>query len=173
MKTEAEQLLLATDLYKWVPLEKLAERVARKRQQRWSIVATSGCFDILHAGHVRFLREASMLGTELYVLVNSDESVRRLKGPGRPIVPLVDRLEVLNALEPVNYMVTQEEDTPESLLEIIRPDIWVKGGDYQRKDLPERAVVEKYAGICRILPYHPGHSTTALWARLEGRSEAI
>jgi D-beta-D-heptose 7-phosphate kinase / D-beta-D-heptose 1-phosphate adenosyltransferase len=171
VKTDAELQCLQDSMYKWIRPRDLTARMASIHCKGWSIVATSGCFDILHPGHVRFLREASMLGDWLFVLVNSDESVRRLKGPGRPIVRLGDRMEVLNALEPVGYMVTQEEDTPESLLEIIRPNLWVKGGDYQHKDLPERAVVERHGGMVRILPYDPGHSTTSLWARLEGHSE--
>jgi D-beta-D-heptose 7-phosphate kinase/D-beta-D-heptose 1-phosphate adenosyltransferase len=112
MKTDAELQCLESALYKWIRPRDLEARVQNIKRQRFSIVATSGCFDILHAGHVRFLREASMLGTWLFVLVNADESVRRLKGPGRPIVSLSDRMEVLNALEPVGYLVAQEEDTP-------------------------------------------------------------
>ena len=168
--TTAEEWELHLDCYKLIPKSQLVS-TTEELGLEGTIVATSGCFDILHAGHVRFLCEAARLGVPLVVCVNDDASVRRLKGPGRPIVSLSDRMEVLNALEPVGYLVAQEEDTPESLLEVIRPNLWVKGGDYRHKDLPERAVIEKYGGVVQILPYDPGHSTTALWARLSGSLE--
>jgi D-beta-D-heptose 7-phosphate kinase/D-beta-D-heptose 1-phosphate adenosyltransferase len=136
-----------------------------------TVVATSGCFDIIHAGHVRFFEKAYRLGVFLIVCLNSDESVRRLKGPGRPIVTLRDRLEVLHALWMVSHISVFDEDSPEAILEKLQPNVYVKGGDYLHKDLPERAVVEKHGGVVQILPYDPGHSTTALWARLQGHEE--
>jgi D-beta-D-heptose 7-phosphate kinase/D-beta-D-heptose 1-phosphate adenosyltransferase len=154
------------NLSKFILPHHVAGLFLNARANRDRIVATSGCFDILHAGHVRFLTRAAHLGDLLVVCVNSDASIRRLKGPGRPIVPLQSRLEVLNGLAVVRFLVTFMSDTPEAVLDLIQPDVWVKGGDYQHKDLPERATIEKYGGRVEILPYVPGHSTTALWAAL-------
>jgi D-beta-D-heptose 7-phosphate kinase / D-beta-D-heptose 1-phosphate adenosyltransferase len=168
-KDEARQLL-QDGYFKFIRSDQLAAR-SRVMQREGTIVATSGCFDILHAGHVRFFEAAYRLGLFLIVCLNSDESVRRLKGPGRPIVALQDRLEVLHALWMVSHIAVFDEESPEDILEQLRPNVWVKGGDYQHKDLPERPIVEKYGGVVQILPYDPGHSTTALWVRLQGLEE--
>jgi D-beta-D-heptose 7-phosphate kinase/D-beta-D-heptose 1-phosphate adenosyltransferase len=126
------------------------------------VVATGGCFDLLHAGHVRMLETARVLGDRLVVLLNSDESVRRLKGPDRPLVAAEDRATVLRALACVDDVVVFTEDTPEAALGRLRPDIWVKGGDYAPAELPEAAVVERYGGRVEIVPYVQGRSTTRL-----------
>ncbi|GAA3446230.1 D-glycero-beta-D-manno-heptose 1-phosphate adenylyltransferase [Planomonospora venezuelensis] len=128
------------------------------------LVATGGCFDLLHAGHVSLLRRARALGDALIVCVNSDESVRRLKGPGRPVVAEEDRVEVLRALECVDAVVVFGESTPTSLIERMRPDVWVKGGDYAESDLPEAEAVRRAGGETVILPLVPGQSTTSLIA---------
>jgi rfaE bifunctional protein nucleotidyltransferase chain/domain len=125
-------------------------------------VATGGCFDLLHAGHVASLRAARRLGDALVVCVNSDESVRRLKGPDRPLIPAVDRCRVLAALEDVDAVVVFDEDTPDAVLRRLRPDIWAKGGDYAGSELPEAAVLEEWDGQAVVLPYLPGRSTSAL-----------
>jgi D-beta-D-heptose 7-phosphate kinase/D-beta-D-heptose 1-phosphate adenosyltransferase len=135
-----------------------------------TVVATGGCFDLLHAGHVELLRAARALGDRLIVCLNSDASVRRLKGPGRPIVPETDRARVLLALECVDEVVVFDEDTPVELLRTLRPDIWTKGGDYAGTQLPELAVLEEWGGQAVVLPYVEGHSTTALVEAVTGRA---
>ncbi|TLM75139.1 PfkB family carbohydrate kinase [Pseudarthrobacter sp. NamB4] len=126
------------------------------------VVATGGCFDLLHAGHVRSLAAARELGDCLIVCLNSDDSVRRLKGPERPIIGQQDRAELLLAMECVDAVMIFDEDTPEAALERLRPDFWVKGGDYKGARLPEADLVEKWGGRCLTVPYHPARSTTGL-----------
>lgn len=126
------------------------------------VVATGGCFDLLHAGHVATLRDAREMGDCLIVCLNSDDSVRRQKGPQRPLVPEQDRAEVLLALECVDAVVIFGQDTPEQVLGRLRPDLWVKGGDYVGTDLPEAAVIARWGGQAVVLPYLPGRSTTQL-----------
>ena len=134
----------------------------RIRRQGGVIVATGGCFDLLHAGHVATLRAARQLGDHLVVCLNSDDSVRRLKGPSRPLVPAHDRARVLSALEPVDEVVVFDEDTPVEVLRRIRPAIWAKGGDYAGSEVPEAAVLGEWGGQAVALPYLEGRSTTAL-----------
>jgi D-beta-D-heptose 7-phosphate kinase / D-beta-D-heptose 1-phosphate adenosyltransferase len=137
--------------------------LARRVQARGgTVVATGGCFDLLHAGHARTLAAAAKLGDCLIVCLNSDASVRRLKGPDRPILNQADRKELLESLGAVDAVVVFEEDTPEACLAQLRPDIWVKGGDYDPASLPEAALVESWGGRCAIVPYHPARSTTGL-----------
>jgi rfaE bifunctional protein nucleotidyltransferase chain/domain len=126
------------------------------------LVAAGGCFDVLHAGHVSMLRAARALGDTLVVCVNSDASVRRLKGPGRPLNPAADRAAVLRALDCVDQVVIFDEDTPERLLGELRPDIWVKGGDYDGRELPEAAVLRRWGGLVVTVPYLEGRSTTRI-----------
>jgi len=129
------------------------------------LVATGGCFDLLHAGHVATLQAARRLGDALVVLLNSDASVRRLKGSGRPVVPDTDRARVLGALDCVDAVVVFEEDDPRAALALLRPDVWAKGGDYDADRLPEAEVVHAGGGRVVLLPYLDGHSTTGLLAR--------
>jgi D-beta-D-heptose 7-phosphate kinase/D-beta-D-heptose 1-phosphate adenosyltransferase len=123
------------------------------------IVFTNGCFDLLHVGHTRYLRNARELGDVLIVGLNSDSSVRKIKGEGRPIVPEGERAEVLASLACVDYVVVFEEDRPDSLLKSIRPHIHVKGGDYSIQDIPERKSVESHGGKVVILKKVERHST--------------
>jgi rfaE bifunctional protein nucleotidyltransferase chain/domain len=139
--------------------------LARVRAAGGTVVATGGCFDLLHAGHVATLRAARGLGDCLVVCINSDDSVRRLKGPSRPLVTAPDRARVLEALEFVDAVVVFDEDTPEAVLDRLRPDVWAKGGDYAGADLPEAAVLRRWGGQAVVLPYLEGHSTTALVQR--------
>jgi D-beta-D-heptose 7-phosphate kinase/D-beta-D-heptose 1-phosphate adenosyltransferase len=139
--------------------------LARVRASGGTVVATGGCFDLLHPGHVATLRAARGLGDCLVVCINSDDSVRRLKGPSRPLVTATDRARVLEALEFVDAVVVFDEDTPAELLDRLRPDVWAKGGDYAGADLPEAAVLRTWGGQAVVLPYLDGHSTTALVAR--------
>ncbi|WP_369132627.1 D-glycero-beta-D-manno-heptose 1-phosphate adenylyltransferase [Modestobacter sp. I12A-02662] len=139
--------------------------LARVRAAGGTVVATGGCFDLLHAGHVATLRAARGLGDCLVVCINSDASVARLKGPSRPLVTAADRARVLEALEFVDAVVVFDEDTPAQVLDRLRPDVWAKGGDYAGADLPEAAVLRQWGGQAVVLPYLPGRSTTALVER--------
>jgi len=136
----------------------------RVRREGGVVVATGGCFDLLHAGHVATLTAARRLGDHLVVCLNSDESVRRLKGPSRPLVPQQDRARVLRALECVDEVVVFDEDTPVEVLRRVRPAIWAKGGDYAGSEVPEAAALEEWGGQAVALPYLEGRSTTALVA---------
>ncbi|MCW2700626.1 MAG: rfaE bifunctional protein, partial [Blastococcus sp.] len=139
--------------------------IARVRAAGGTVVATGGCFDLLHPGHVATLRAARGLGDCLVVCINSDDSVRRLKGPSRPLVTATDRARVLEALEFVDAVVVFDDDTPAEVLDRLRPDVWAKGGDYAGADLPEAAVLRTWGGQAVVLPYLDGHSTTELVAR--------
>ena len=136
------------------------------RSRGGTVVATGGCFDLLHAGHARTLAAARSMGDCLIVCLNSDESVRRLKGAHRPIVSVEDRAELLLALECVDAVVVFGEDTPEACLSDIRPDIWVKGGDYTPEELPEARLLADWGGRCVTVPFHPARSTSGLAAAL-------
>jgi len=132
------------------------------------LVFTNGVFDILHAGHVRYLAQARQLGDLLIVGLNSDESVRALsKAPNRPINPLEDRAEVLAALRSVDAVVRFDDSTPTSLIEKLKPDVHVKGGDYEVENLPETPTVKAYGGEVVILPLLPGRSTTRILEQLQ------
>ena len=136
------------------------------RQSGKSIVSTNGVFDVLHVGHVRYLQKARALGDCLVVGVNSDACTRHLKGPSRPFVSQADRMEVLAALACVDVVTLFHEPTPEALLEVVRPNIHAKGGDYHAALLPETAVVERHGGRVVSLPFHDGYSTTSLIERI-------
>jgi D-beta-D-heptose 7-phosphate kinase/D-beta-D-heptose 1-phosphate adenosyltransferase len=137
----------------------LARRV---RRAGGTVVATGGCFDLLHAGHARSLAAARRLGDCLIVCLNSDASVRRIKGASRPIINEEDRAELLLALQCVDAVLVFEEDTPETCLEELRPDIWVKGGDHDVRNLPETQLVQSWGGRCLTVPHVPARSTTHL-----------
>jgi len=142
----------------------VAEVVAGVRARGGTVVATGGCFDVLHAGHVACLDAARRLGDVLVVLVNSDDSVRRLKGAGRPAVVQADRVRVLQALESVDAVAVFTEDDPRAALEQLRPDVWAKGGDYGGTPLPEAELVKTWGGRVVLLPYLDGRSTTSILA---------
>lgn len=144
----------------------LARRIAADRAAGRRIVLTNGCFDVLHRGHTSYLNQAKQLGDVLIVAVNGDESVRRLKGPGRPINPATDRAGVLAALSCVDYVTVFDTDTPIPLLEALRPDVYAKGGDYTAQMLEESETVFGYGGEVRILDYVPERSTTAVVDRI-------
>ncbi|OFS23941.1 hypothetical protein HMPREF3086_03970 [Dietzia sp. HMSC21D01] len=147
-------------------LDGFAHRIARTREAGGVIVATGGCFDVLHAGHAQYLRAARELGDLLVVLLNSDTSVRRLKGPGRPVNPVADRRALLEALASVDAVVVFDEDDPREALDTLRPDVWVKGGDYRVADLPEAPLVHSWGGRVEILPLLSGRSTTSILDRI-------
>ncbi|MFF3227048.1 D-glycero-beta-D-manno-heptose 1-phosphate adenylyltransferase [Nocardia suismassiliense] len=140
------------------------ELAARIRAQGGRLVATGGCFDLLHPGHVSLLRQARAMGDALVVCLNSDASVRNLKGPQRPIVAARDRARLLTELASVDAVVVFDESTPSALLERLRPDVWVKGGDYTGAELPEAEVVHGYGGEIALVPTVPGYSTSQLVA---------
>jgi D-beta-D-heptose 7-phosphate kinase / D-beta-D-heptose 1-phosphate adenosyltransferase len=144
----------------------LTQQMERYRNAGRRIVLTSGCFDILHRGHVTYLERARSVGDVLVVGVNSDESIRRLKGAGRPINSLDDRLGVLAGLSCVNHLTSFNDLTPDRLIEAVRPHVFVKGGDYTRQSLPEASLVEAMGGRVVILPYICNHSTTRIVERI-------
>ncbi|HET9061142.1 MAG TPA: adenylyltransferase/cytidyltransferase family protein [Acidimicrobiales bacterium] len=144
------------------------ELAAAMRSAGGTVVCAGGCFDVLHEGHVKLLQAARRLGECLVVCLNSDASVRRLKGPGRPIVPEQDRAAVLQALTCVDAVVVFEESTPEQALRRLKPHIFAKGGDYANRSLPEQQVMDEWQGQCVVLPYVDGHSTTGFLQRAGG-----
>ncbi len=142
--------------------EEAAALIESLKAQGKKVVFTNGCFDILHVGHLRYLEEAREQGDLLVVGVNSDASVRRLKGPTRPINSELDRAEMLAGLKAVDYTVIFTEDTPVEIIDELKPSIHVKGGDYKKEDLPETEVVERNGGEVRILMLVDGKSTTSV-----------
>ena len=145
-----------------IPKEKIEGFCAVLREAGQRIVFTNGCFDILHAGHVRYLEEAHSLGYCIVLGLNTDASVRRLKGETRPVNTELDRAAVTGALAAVDYVVLFDEPTAETLIEKVRPAVYVKGGDYTRETLPEAKVVEKYGGEVHFIDLVPGRSTTKI-----------
>jgi D-beta-D-heptose 7-phosphate kinase/D-beta-D-heptose 1-phosphate adenosyltransferase len=152
--------------------DRLADVLAAHRDRGRRIVFTNGCFDILHRGHITYLSRAKTLGDVLVVGLNSDASVGRLKGPGRPVNALDDRAHVLAALSCVDLVVPFAEDTPVELLRAVRPDVFVKGGDYTREMLPEAPVVEALGGTVHLLPYVEDRSTTGIIERIREAESA-
>ena len=143
----------------------LSQALELRRNKR--LVFTNGVFDILHAGHVQYLESARGLGDVLIVGVNTDESVRRLgKGPNRPVNSLGDRMAVLAALRAVDGVVSFSEDTPQAIIEQLKPEVHVKGGDYDPDAMPESATVRSYGGEVVILPFLEGRSTTKTLEKL-------
>jgi rfaE bifunctional protein nucleotidyltransferase chain/domain len=136
------------------------------------LVLTNGTFDVLHVGHVRYLEAARAMGDILVVGINSDASVRGYKGPGRPVVPQVERAEIVAALRCVDYATIFDEPTAKALVEALQPEVYVKGGDYDgTKPLPEAEVVRRYGGEVRIVPYVAGKSATGLIDRMRAADE--
>ncbi|MCO1595496.1 D-glycero-beta-D-manno-heptose 1-phosphate adenylyltransferase [Micromonospora sp. RHAY321] len=154
-----------------VGTDELDAIVAEHRDAGRSVVFTNGCFDVLHRGHVRYLEQARALGDLLIVAVNSDGSVRRLKGPDRPVNPVEDRGALLAALSCVDHVVVFEEDSPAALIEAVRPDVYVKGGDYPPELVPEAPLVRRLGGQVRTLGYVPDRSTSAIIERIRSHSQ--
>ncbi|WP_091445810.1 D-glycero-beta-D-manno-heptose 1-phosphate adenylyltransferase [Micromonospora yangpuensis] len=146
--------------------DELGAIVAQHRRAGRTVVFTNGCFDVLHPGHVRYLEQARGLGDLLVVAVNSDESVRRLKGPDRPVNPVEDRVTLLAALSCVDHVVVFAEDSPAGLIGALRPDVYVKGGDYPPEMVPEAPLVRRLGGQVRTLGYVPDRSTSAIIDRI-------
>jgi rfaE bifunctional protein nucleotidyltransferase chain/domain len=152
---------------KIIPFNDIESICRRIKQKGKSIVTTNGCFDILHLGHVDYLQKASRLGDVLIVGINSQDSVRRIKGSDRPVTGEEGRISVVAALGFVDYCVLFYEDTPVELLKKIKPDIHVKGGDYSPDDLIEKKVIEENGGTIKILPLVNGYSTTGIIEKLK------
>jgi D-beta-D-heptose 7-phosphate kinase/D-beta-D-heptose 1-phosphate adenosyltransferase len=147
--------------------ELIALRTAWSRTGK-TVVWTNGCFDLLHVGHIRSFRDAKALGDILIVGINSDASVRAVKGDSRPIVDQTERAEVIAALEMVDYVTIFDESTPVAALSRLRPDIHCKGAEYAdgTRPMPESEIILSYGGKIRFLPFHPGRSTTELVERI-------
>jgi rfaE bifunctional protein nucleotidyltransferase chain/domain len=157
---------------KAVSWDTLLQWRARARQEKKTVAWTNGCFDLLHVGHIRNLQAARSRGDALVVGVNGDASVRQLKGPGRPLIPAKQRVEVLAALECVDYVVVFEELTPETALARLQPDVHCKGAEYappNGKPIPEAPLVASYGGRIEFLPLVPDLSTTELIRRIDER----
>ena len=144
------------------PAYAVPPRIIEAREAGARVVFTNGCFDLLHPGHVSYLRSARSLGDALVVGLNSDASVGRLKGPSRPIVYERDRAVMLAAFESVDAVIIFIEDTPIRLMRELKPTVYVKGGDYRIEDLPEAKVAAEIGAEVKIIPFEPGYSTTAL-----------
>jgi rfaE bifunctional protein nucleotidyltransferase chain/domain len=142
------------------PRERLKEIVDRLRQEGKTIVFTNGCFDILHVGHTRYLKEAKKKGDVLILALNSDNSVRTLKGEKRPLIPETERADVVASLESVDFVTIFDELTPLELIEYLKPDILIKGGDWKEDDVVGRESVKQWGGKVVIIPEVKGSSTT-------------
>jgi len=148
----------------------LEDAIAAREQlhlQGKTLVFTNGHFDLLHVGHFDYLEKARALGDALFLGLNGDASTARLKGAGRPLVPAIERARLLAALIPVTVVVIFEDDTADSIINALRPDIYVKGGDYAHEVLPERPTVEAYGGRVELIDYLPNRSTSNLIARIK------
>jgi rfaE bifunctional protein nucleotidyltransferase chain/domain len=165
-------------LSKVLPRAKLATLVLRRQQAGERAVFTNGCFDLLHLGHIRYLQEARHLGDFLIIGLNSDESVRSLKGPTRPLVHEEERAEILAALSCIDYVTIFPEPTASELINLLQPTIYTKGADYASKQcsqefqpdvsrLPEAKHVQAYGGTIKLIPYLPNHSTTELIEKIK------
>ncbi|HWB20378.1 MAG TPA: adenylyltransferase/cytidyltransferase family protein, partial [Phycisphaerales bacterium] len=171
-RVQREVLALTTPLQGKVrTLENLLVEVAVHREEKKCIVFTNGCFDVLHAGHVQYLREAKALGDVLIVAINADAEVRRQKGEGRPIHTAADRLEVLSELQCVDYLLVFEEPTVENLLREIVPDKYVKGGDYSPQQVNEYPVVRELGIEMCIVSHKPGHSSRTIVQKIKENTE--
>ena len=148
---------------------RLAERL---RAEGRRIVLANGCFDLLHVGHVRYLDAARRLGDVLFVGVNSDAAVARLKGPGRPLMPAAERVELLSALRAVDHVVVFDDDTADALIAAIRPDVHAKGTDYTPDSVPERETVRAYGGRVAIVGDPKDHATRDVIGRIARRFPA-
>ena len=151
---------------KALPLDKLVPIRARLRREGKKVVFTNGCFDLLHGGHVRLFHEAKKKGDVLIVALNSDASVRRLKGQTRPIFPLRERFEILAAIADIDYLTSFGEPTPQKIIAALLPDVLVKGGDWGPNEIVGRAEVEAAGGRVARIRYYEGHSTSSIIRRI-------
>ena len=147
-------------------LEELGAQLSWDREKGKKVVFTNGCFDLLHVGHIRYLQQARRMGDLLVVAINTDDSVRKLKGRSRPVQPEQDRAEILAGLECVDYVVSFEQDTPLSVIEHLKPDVLVKGADWPAEQIVGRQEVEGSGGRVATIAYVEGVSTSALIERI-------
>jgi rfaE bifunctional protein nucleotidyltransferase chain/domain len=147
---------------KYRRLDKLIEIRNSMGRQGKKVVFTNGCFDLLHGGHIYLLREAKKRGDVLIVAVNDDISIEKFKGPKRPIFPLAERLEVLEAIEDIDYLVSFSEETPKELVAVLLPDVLVKGGDWKQEDIVGKDEVERAGGEVVVIPYLMGCSSSSI-----------
>jgi rfaE bifunctional protein nucleotidyltransferase chain/domain len=155
-----------------IALEDLARRMALLREERKRIVFTNGCFDVIHPGHVALLEKAASLGDVLVVAVNDDESVRRLKGEERPIMPASERAEILLAMRWVDYVTVFPDDTPGAVIELVRPDVLAKGAEYEKGDIVGAEFVEGYGGEVVRIDMKPGYSSRNIISRIRAGKSA-
>ncbi len=156
---------------KFLDTPALESLVDLMRTNKQSIVFTNGCFDLLHPGHMDYLQKAKTLGDVLIVALNSDDSVRQIKGESRPVNSLNDRIAMLAALECVDFVTSFQEDTPYNLIDAIKPDILVKGGDYTKDEIVGADIVEDNGGELKILDFLPGYSSSDLIKRIQKLNE--
>ena len=149
--------------------DELKAIVAKAKGEGKKIVFTNGCFDLLHLGHLHLLREAKKMGDLLVVGLNSDSSVKKIKGPNRPILPETERAELLAALEMVDYVTLFDDPDPHKVIEELRPNLLVKGGDWAEGKVIGKAVVEQDGGKVTVIPYLKGHSTTKIIETIRGK----
>jgi len=154
--------------YVFSSVELVQEVILPLRAQGKKLVTTNGCFDLLHSGHIRYLADAAALGDILVVGINTDSVVRKLKGPDRPVQNENDRVFIVGSLKMVNYAFLFGDDDPRAFLQVLRPDIHVKGGDYPQAII-EKETVEKYDGTIKIVPYSKGYSTTSLIQKIQAQ----
>lgn len=150
---------------KILSLEEAVKYRRELKRKNKKVVFTNGCFDIIHYGHIQYLCTAAKLGDELFIGLNSDSSVKKLKGEKRPIFPASERAEILSSFECVDVVVVFEEETPFNLISALLPDFLVKGGDYEVREIVGRDVVEQNGGRVVVVPYLDGHSTTEILKR--------
>lgn len=157
------------DTSRVLSLRRLTKIIGRLRRQGKRIAFTNGCFDLLHAGHLDYLEKIRSRADVLVVAVNSDRSVRRLKGRGRPLVPERERARLVAALKPVDFVTIFGEPTPLKVIRAVQPDLLAKGGDWAKEAIVGREVVERRGGKVLVIPYLKGHSTTGLVRRIRRR----
>jgi len=144
----------------------ITKEIKNLKNHKKKIIFTNGCFDLVHPGHIHYLKKAKTFGDILIVAINSDKSIKKLKGINRPIISWKDRAEIIAALESVDYVIKMDEDTPKNLIKKIKPHIHVKGGDYKRKELPEYQTVVNLGGKVKIIPVLKGYSTSNIISKI-------
>lgn len=151
-------------------VEEASQHIKPIREKGKTLVTTNGCFDLVHAGHIQYLFDAAAYGDILIVGINADSTVKKLKGAQRPIQKDADRALLIASLKVVDCTFIFKEYDPRAFLEILKPDIHIKGGDYTPEELPERSIVEKHGGKIVIVPFAPGYSTSSIIKKITGPS---
>ncbi len=159
------------EIKKFRNLDELIQIRQELRRQNRKVVFTNGCFDLLHSGHIHIFKEAKKLGDVFIVAVNEDESVRKIKGESRPIFPLEERLEVLEAIENIDYLLSFAEETPQRVIAALLPDVLVKGGDWAPEEVVGKREVEEAGGKVVIIPYLEGRSSSEILDRISQSAE--